>query len=101
MEAEELDALIEIEHAFRYVMQAKVLFMPAIDVVRGQPLGGQLLLERFADPGCDMEQGKKSGRVQAAAMSQAGADDVIVVGSDGFQHVEQRDRVLQHAIGPS
>src|SRR6476620_4060353 len=69
MEAESLQALIKVEHALCHVVQAKKLFMPAIDIMSGQTLARELFLKCIANPRRDMQQGKKSGRVQAAAVS--------------------------------
>jgi len=82
MEPEKLQPLIEVKHAFRHVVQAKELFMPAIDIGNGQVLAGQLFLKRVAYPGRDVQQRKKSWRIQPAAVSQASPNDVIVVGRD-------------------
>ena len=53
---EQLHALVKIEHALGYIMQAKELFMPAIDIMSCQPLTAQLFLKCIADPGRDVQQ---------------------------------------------
>ncbi len=45
MEAEKLQPFIEINHAFRHVVQAKELFMPAIDIGGGQALAWSVVPE--------------------------------------------------------
>lgn len=101
VEAESLQTLIKVKHALRHLVQAKKLFVPAIDIIQSQALARELLLKRIADSWRDMQQGKKSGRVQAAPVPQAGPNDVIIIRRDGFQNMEQGDGVLQHGIGPA
>jgi hypothetical protein len=45
----------------------------------------------LAEARTDVQQRKESGRIKATAVSQAGANDVVVVGSYGLQDVEQAD----------
>ena len=46
-----------------------------------------------------MKQAEETGRVETAAMSEAGANDVIVVGRDRLQHMQHRDGIIQHLVG--
>src|ERR1700756_5673112 len=94
METEQVHPLIKIKHAFGDVVEAEELRMTAIEINYGQAGFLQLKIKCLAQAGPDMQQGKKSGRVQTTAMSKPCADDVIVVGCNGLQHVQHRDRVL-------
>jgi hypothetical protein len=53
---EQLHAFVKIEHALRYIMQAKEFFMPAIDFIHGEALPGELFLKSFSDSRPDVEQ---------------------------------------------
>ena len=46
MKAEKLQPLIEVKHAFCHVVQAKELFMPAIDIGGGQALAASVVPEK-------------------------------------------------------
>ena len=51
MKAEKLQSLIEVNHTFCHVVQAKELFMSAIDISGGQALARQLFLKSLTDSG--------------------------------------------------
>src|SRR5581483_8622915 len=99
VEAEDLDTLIEIEHALGDVVQAKIFPVLAIEFIHAEVGMLELLVEGDPDARRDVQQGEEARRVQAAAMSQAGADHVIVVRSNGFEHVQERDRIINHCVG--
>ena len=85
-EAEELNAFVEINQAFGEVVESEEFSMATVHVVERDSGGSQLLLEGMAKAGANMQQSEKAGRVQATAVTEAGADDLVVVGGDGFQH---------------
>src|SRR6476469_9964877 len=60
VKAEQLHALVKIEHALRYIMQAKELFMPAIDFIHCDALSGELFLKSLSDSRPDVEQRGKA-----------------------------------------
>ena len=45
-----------------------------------------------------MQQAEKAGRVEAAAVSQTGAYQVLVVGCDGLQYVQHGHWILWHVV---
>ena len=99
MEAEGLHALVEIEHLFGEIVQREELGVAAVEIVGSKAGLLQLLKQRFAEARADVQQGNEAGRVEAAAVPQAGADDVVVVGRDGFKDVEQVDGIVEQAVG--
>src|SRR6266852_7245256 len=46
-------------------------------------------MKSVAEARADVEQRKESGRIEAAAVPSSGANQVVVVGSDGLQDVQQ------------
>src|SRR5215469_4000793 len=99
VEAKGLHALVEIEHALGDIMQAKEFVVSPVNVHEAGSALLQLILECVADARRDVQKGEKSRRVQPASVPQPGADDVVVVGRDGFENVQHRNRIFQHGVG--
>src|SRR5215472_10617112 len=99
VKAEGLHAFVEIEHALGDIVKPEEFVVTPVDVHEAGSALLQLILERVADARRDVQQGEKSGRVQPASMPQPGADDVVVVGRDGFENVQHRNRIFQHGVG--
>src|SRR5882724_5401499 len=98
MKAEQVDALVEIEQPLGDVMQAKEFLVTAIQIVHADPRLAQLGVKSLAQPRTDVEQGQETRRIQAAAVSQAGANQMVVIRRDRLQFVQHGDRILQHVI---
>src|SRR2546423_3927082 len=99
METEQLHALIEVEQSLGHVVQAEELFVVAIDVIDSDSGARNLLVESLAQARTDVQQRQKSRRVESAAVSQAGANQVVVVRSDCLKNVQQSDWLLNHLVG--
>src|SRR6185437_13233968 len=54
----------------------------------------------FSQSGSKVQERKKSGRVKAAAVSEAGADHVIFVRRECLQNIEQIDRSIEETECP-
>ena len=91
VEAEKLHAFVEVEQALGDIVQAEEFFVTAVEFADGKPGAAKLFVKSVAEARADVEQRKESGRVEAAAVPQAGANQVIVVGSNGLQNVQQAD----------
>ena len=74
MEAENLHAFVEVEQAFSKVVQAEEFFVSAVDFVDGDARLFHLVIECLAEARANVQQGKEAGRIEAAAVSQAGAN---------------------------
>jgi hypothetical protein len=98
VEAKEVDAFVKIQQALGYVVQAKKFGVAAVQVIDREVKFVQLRLESFAQAGADVEQGEKAWGVEAAAVSEAGANQVVVVGRDGLELVQHRDGIFQYVI---
>src|SRR5258708_38726521 len=98
VKAEQVDAFIKIEQALGHIMQAKEFLVTAIQIVHAYTSLAQLSVESFAQPRADVEQGEEAGRIQAAAMSEPGTNQVVVMRSDRLQLVQHGDRIFQHVI---
>src|ERR1051326_8612714 len=99
MEAEQVYALVEVEEALGGVMQAKKLLMTAIDVVDGEASFAKLRVEGLAEARANVQQAEEAGGIESAAVTEAGANQMIVVGRDGLEHVQHGNRVLEHLVG--
>ena len=91
VEAEQLHAFVEIEQALGDIVQAEELFVTAVKFANGKAGAAELLVKSVAEARANVEQRKESGRVEAAAVPKAGANQVVVVGGDGLQNVQQAD----------
>src|SRR5919197_279990 len=91
MVAEELYALIEVQHLLGNLVQAKEFLVPAVDIVDGDSVSPDLCEESVAEPRANVQQGHKSRRIEPTTMPQAGANDVVIVRRDAFQDVQQPD----------
>src|SRR5580704_8838519 len=80
-------------------MQTEQFLVPAIDVVHTHARFAKLGVERLSEAWANVKQTQEAGRVQAAAMSEAGANDVVVVRRDRLQPVQHRDGIIQHLVG--
>src|SRR5713226_312558 len=58
-------------------------------------------MKSVAEARADVEQRKESGRIEAAAVPEPGANQVVVVGSDGLQNVQQPDGRFEQRDGAS
>src|SRR5580692_10372170 len=99
MKAKKVYAFIKIQKTLRHIVQAEEFIMPPVNVIHAEIRFAQLGVEAFAKPRADMKHGKKSGRVQPAAVPQSSANNVIVVRSDRFQHMQHRNRIVEHLVG--
>ena len=68
VKAEDLHPFIEVQQAFGYVVQAKEFFVTPVKFARGNACGAELIVKSFAEPRSNMEQRKKPGRIETAAM---------------------------------
>ena len=93
VETEELHAFVEVEQALGNIVQAEKFLVAAIEVADGEAGALQLIVKSMAEARADVQQREETGRIEAAAMPKAGANDVIVVGRDRLQNVQQSDRV--------
>src|SRR4051812_10258476 len=98
VQAEELQALVKIEHLFGYLMQLEVLAGIAINIEHSHAGLLQESFEGLPHGLGDMEQSEESGRIEAAAVTQNCANDVVVLGRDLFEDVQQRDRRLEDLV---
>src|SRR4051812_33365254 len=98
MQSEELQAFIEIEHLFGDLMQLEILTWLAVDIEHGHADILNIFFERLPDRLRDMQQSEEAWRIEAAAMSQASADHVVVLGCDLLQDVQQRNRRFEHVV---
>ena len=85
VKAEQVNAFVKIQQTLGDVVQPEKFRMAAIEFVHGEVELAQLGVEGFAEAGTDVQQSEEAGRVEAAAVSQAGANQVVVVGRDGLQ----------------
>src|ERR1700694_292858 len=99
VEAEQLHAFVEVEHALGNIVQAKEFFVTSVEVAGAEAGAGELFVKSVAEARADVEQRKESRRVEAAAVSEAGANEVIVVGSNRLQNVQQADGRFQQRNG--
>src|SRR5438270_8693003 len=99
MQAEQMDTFIEVHQPFGNVVKPKELLVAPVDIVDADILRMQLLVESLTQPGTNVEKSKETGRIQAAAMPEAGANDVVVIRRDGLQHVQHGDGELKHLVG--
>jgi hypothetical protein len=99
METEELHAFVEVEQALGDIVQAEEFLLAAIKFAGGEAGAAELLVKAVAEARADVEQRKKSGRVEAAAVPEAGANQVVVVGSNGLQDVQQADGRFEQLDG--
>jgi hypothetical protein len=99
MKTEYVHAFVEIQHPFGHVVETEEFRVTTINVIDCQVALLQLLIKGLAETRPNMQQSEKSRRVQATAMPQSPANDVVVVGSNGFQNVEHGDGVLQFRVG--
>ena len=99
VEAEQLHAFVKVEQAFGDIVQAEEFFVTAIKLAHTNPRTAKLLVKSVAKARADMQQRKESGRIQSAAMPEAAANQMVVVGGDGLQNVQQSDRRLKQRNG--
>ncbi len=99
VEAEELHAFVEVEQALGNIVQAEEFFVPAVEIADGDAGAAELLVKSVAEARADVEQREESGRIEAAAVAEAGADDVIVAGSNRLQDVQQADGRFEQLEG--
>jgi hypothetical protein len=91
VETEQLHAFVEVEQALGNIVQAKKFLVTAVEVADGEAGAAELLVKSVAEARTDVEQRKESRRIKAAAVSEAGTNDVVVVRSYGLQDVQQAD----------
>src|SRR5258706_4819795 len=101
METEQLHALVEVQQTFGNVVQAEKFFVATIDVIDCNSSALYLIVKGLTQRRTDVQQRQKSRRVQPTAVSQARANQVVVVRGDCLEHVQQRDRLLDHLVGAS
>src|ERR1700726_229400 len=99
VETEQLHAFVEVEHALGNIVQAKKFFVTSVEVAGGESGIAELLVKGMAEARANVEQRKESRRVEAAAVSEAGANQVIVVGSNSLQNVQQADGRIEQRNG--
>src|SRR5580692_8298407 len=88
MKAKKVYAFIKIQKTLRHIVQAEEFIMPPVNVIHAEICFAQLSMEHLAQPRSHVQHGEKSRRIQPTAVSQAGADNVVVIRCDGFQHME-------------
>ena len=98
MKAEQVDPFVEIEQALGHVVQTEEFPVAAVELIHVEVDLAQLGVESLTQARTNMEQGKETGRIQTAAMSEPGTDQVIVVGRDSLQNVQHGDRIFQHVV---
>src|SRR5947207_6146719 len=98
MKAKQVHPLIKIEQALGHVMQCKEVRMTPIKFVHAQICSFQLMMKCLPQARTNMEQRKETWRIQAAAMSKPGTDQVVVVRRDRLQNMQQGNREFQHVI---
>ena len=59
----------------------------------------QLMIERQSQARSDVQQRQKAWRIEATAVAQSAADDLIVIRSNGFEYVQETDWGLQLGVG--
>src|ERR1700730_717684 len=99
VKAEQLHPFVEVEQALSDIVQAKEFFVAAVEIAGGEAGTAELLVKSVAEARTDVEQRKESGRVEAAAVPEAGANEVIVVGSNRLQNVQQADGRFEQRDG--
>ena len=99
VETEQLHAFVEVEQALGDFVQAKELLVTPVEVADGEAGAAELLVKSVAEARTDVEQRKESRRIKAAAVSEAGANEVVVVGSYGLQDVQQADGRIEQLHG--
>jgi hypothetical protein len=98
VEAEEVDAFVEIEETLGYVVETEEFGVATVQIVHAEVELIQLRLEGFTQAGANVQQREETWGVEAAAVSQAGANQVVVVGRDGLELVQHGDGIFQHVI---
>src|ERR1700676_2384168 len=99
VETEQLHAFVEVEHALGNIVQGKKFFVTSVEVAGAEVGAGELFVKSVAEARADVEQRKESRRVEAAAVPEAGANQVIVIGSNGLQNVQQADGRIEQRNG--
>src|ERR1700686_2810513 len=99
VETEQLHAFVKVEHALGNIVQAEEFFVTPVEFAGGEAGTAELLVKRVAEARADVEQRKESRRVEAAAVSEASANQVIVVGSNSLQNVQQTDGRIEQRNG--
>src|SRR5689334_8487475 len=82
-------------------MQAEEFRVASIHIVNRQAGLVYLFVKRLTETRADVQKGEKSGRIKAAAMAESGTNHVIVVGGDGLEDMQHRDRIFEHLIRAS
>src|SRR3954463_4756409 len=98
METEDLHTLVEVEQAFSEIVQAEELFVSAINFVNGDAALFHLVIESLAQAWADVEKRKKTRGIKAAAVSEAGADQMIIVRRNCLEYMQHCDRLLEHQV---
>src|SRR4051812_45743209 len=98
VQPEELQALVKIEHLFGDLMQLKVLAGMTVNIQDSHAGLLKEALECLPHRFGDMEQAEESGRIEAAAVAEDGANNVVVLGSDLLQDVQQRNGRLEYFV---
>src|SRR5205814_1535549 len=88
MKAEQMDAFVKIEQPLGHLVQAKEFLVTALQFVHVDARLAQLSLESLPQPRTHVEQGKEPRRIQAAAVSEPGANLVVVIRRDRLQLVQ-------------
>src|SRR5437016_3937784 len=57
----------------------------------------ELIKEGLTKSRSKVQQGEKPGRVESAAVTESGTDDVIFVGREGLEYVQEIDRTVEHS----
>src|SRR5215471_12817914 len=99
MKAENAHALIEVKQTFGNIVQCEELFMPAVDVIHREVGPLQLIIESLPQTRADVQQGQEPRRIKAAAVAESGADQVVIVGRDGLEDIEQMDGIVDLHVG--
>src|SRR5208282_472747 len=89
----------EVEQALGDIVQAEEFLVTAIKLADGKPRAAELLVKGVAEARANMQQRKESGRVQAAAVPEAGANEVVVAGRNGLQNVQQANGRFEQRDG--
>src|SRR5208283_4986912 len=99
VEAEQLHAFVEVEQALGNIVQAEEFFVTAVEIADGDASSAELPVKSVAKPRANVQQREESGRIEAAAVAETGANDVIVAGSNRLQDVQQADGRFEQLEG--
>ena len=98
---EKLDAFVILDELFSDIVQLEKFNVASVEFLQRESGFFHLFEENVTQPGRDVQQRQEAGRIESAAMAQAGADHVILIRRNRLQQCQHAQRMIEYLVCPA